>query len=110
MEQPTVRVIAFTQDHENYGDETRPHWKAKGGIEVLVAAISLEEALKGKKFLEGLVDAACEKIVVNNEMFERYVINWDLFFEGEMTPDEEMQMEYEGRIIYPPKTLDRLYA
>ena len=110
MTDANIRLIAFTQDHENYGDADAPHWKPKGGVEVRVATLTLEEAVRGQTYLQGLIDAALPSIEYAGDMFERSVINWSVFFEGEYTPDENDQMEYEGRITYPPHTIAELIA
>lgn len=98
-----VRVIVSTQDMKNKGDELNPCWRPDGGSDYVVAAISIEEAAKGAQYIqETYVDPVLDKIEIDNEFFQSYVIDWNLFFEGELTWFEKSQLEYDGVIDHAP--------
>ena len=103
----TVRLVAITQDYENCGENGRDHWKAKGGIEVLVASLTIEEASMGPAALQARVDAARCIVECQGDEFERQIIGWNLYFAGELTPDEKLCVEFEEEIT-PPYTLQEL--
>jgi hypothetical protein len=103
----TVRLVAITQDYENYGENGRDHWKAKGGIEVLVATLTIDEASMGQSALQALVDVARNIVECQGNEFERRIIGWNLYFAGELTPDEKLCVEFEEEIT-PPYTLESL--
>lgn len=102
------RLVAYTQDWENYGDAETPRWKPKGGSEFVIAELSLEDAAKGYTFLRGLVEAAAEKINYRDDMFDCWMIDWELLGEGELTPFERDQMRFDGRIDYPPRKIEEM--
>lgn len=99
-----VRVIAETQDFSNYGDENDPYWKAKGGTEYLVAVIPLSEAVKGSAHInETYVEPVLDRIEIDNPMCRCQFIGWELYFEGELTENELLSLQYDGVIDYPPR-------
>ena len=105
-----IRLVAFTQDCENYGTAEQPSWKFKGGVEVLVSILTMDEAVKGHDFLKGLINKATPLINSKSDLFEREVMDWGLFQVGEYTPDERDQLDFEDRILYPPYTIAELSA
>jgi hypothetical protein len=102
----TMRLIAFTQYHENYSDSSRPYWKAKGGNEYVIAKLSMEAVIKlGQKGMQKMVDDASKKINIETAMVQEYVIDWDIV-QG-LTQDEKSQMEYEGKVIYRAQPVEK---
>jgi len=84
----TARLIVTCQYCENYGDVANPYWKCKGGTEYQIATLTIADAMKGEKYLQGLVDAAALNNF--NDYTQEYVICWGLFWDGEQTADEEI--------------------
>lgn len=107
------RLVLVTQVRENYAahqhgeDEgVQPYWKCKGGTEYLVASISLEEAVKGQEYLEQTyIIPAQAKVRRYDWYYEEWPIDWSLLAPRELTYDEKLQQEYDGRITYPPSPL-----
>jgi len=107
-----MKIVLYTQCFENYGahdwsgEGTCPqYWKAKGGSEFQVdRTLSYNEAIDAA-LVKSLVDTAMNKINHRNDYFEEYVIDWELLEDNAPTPYEKTQMEWEGRVAYPRKTL-----
>ena len=104
----TIRLVAYTQDWENYGENGQARWKAKGGIEVIIANLTVDEACRGQAVLQRMVDMARPIVDHKCDDFERTIIGWSLVFDGELTNDERLQMEFDGKITNPPFTLENL--
>jgi hypothetical protein len=106
-----ARLIVHTQVHENYGahdwdgtGECPQYWKAKGGSDYLVAELSVEDAMKGPQHIQALVNAALPRIESCDEYWHEYVIDWGLYWEGELTHDEQMYADFGedySRIVLP---------
>ena len=99
------RLIAFTQDHENYawledgslGTGDNAYWKAKGGSDWCVAELTQQEVTAlGQTGMQALVDAACPKVEQNNDGYRSYILDWEIFSPGEMTQTEKDYKEFEG--------------
>lgn len=111
----TFRLILVTQYRENYGahawDGTGAcpqHWKNKGGSEYIAATLTTEEAAKGQTYLQATyVDPARPLVEKDNEYDQEWIIDWELLGPGELTHDEKLQLEFDGRIVEPPTDLTR---
>lgn len=68
-------------------------WKPKGGSEYLITEVTLEEATKGEAYLKSLVDAATPSIEANDDYDREYIIGWGLYWDGELTDEEELCKE-----------------
>lgn len=100
-----MKLMIFTQVHENYGSESDPYWKPKGGDDYFVP-VSMDDLLASEDkaaFLRGLVDAARAVIEQRNCMFEEYIIDWSLEDDSFRTEFESSQLEWDGCIMYPSK-------
>lgn len=93
----TARLIVTTQYYENYGAHTwdgkgecPQYWKPKGGSEYLIAEITLDEAVRGEAYLKSLVNTAAPSIEANDDYNHEYIIGWGLYWDDELTADEEM--------------------
>jgi hypothetical protein len=102
-----MKLLITTQVYENYawnedgsigkGDDA--YWKAKGGDEYVVTGIwDEEEAVTAVMVLR-------KDIEKDTDYYREQVIDWQLLDNEELTPFEQDQMEYEGRIVYPAKEL-----
>jgi hypothetical protein len=91
-------AVIHTQVYENYGEADAPYWKPKGGEQVKVtnlpAGISMFDLSRSAVVLE-----------VGEPMFMQHVV--DISFEEDdyMSDFEISQLEYEGKIAFPEKSL-----
>ena len=102
-----MKVIVFTQVYENYawredgtiGTGAEAYWKAKGGDEYVITGIwDEEEATVAVMALRDQIEKA-------NDYMTETIVDYQLADEDELTPFEQSQLEYEGRIVYPAKEL-----
>ena len=102
-----MKLLITTQVYENYawnedgsiGTGEAAYWKAKGGDEYVVTGIwDEEEAVTAVMVLR-------KDIEKDTDYYREQVIDWQLLDNEELTPFEQDQMEYEGRIVYPAKEL-----
>ena len=89
-----AKLLIQTQVLENYGTESEPYWKAKGGGDYVVknfrkfnAATEVVMALRGQ-------------VEQDNEFVREYIIGWEVVADDYLTEFERSQLEYEGRITY----------
>lgn len=100
-----MKLMIFTQVHENYGSESDPYWKPKGGDDYFVP-VSMDDLLASENkaaFLRGLVDAARAVIEHRSSMFEEYIIDYSLEDDDFRTEFETSQIEWDGTCFYPSK-------
>lgn len=98
-----MKLMIFTQVHENYGSEDQPYWKPKGGDDYFVP-VSMDDLLASEDkaaFLRGLVDAARALIEERNCMYEEYIIDYSLEDDSFRTEFESSQIEWEGTCWHP---------
>lgn len=96
-----VRLIAMRSLRENYGahgwdgkGECPQYWKCKGGDEVLVATLDLQEVVAmGKAGISKLMDEAMPYIHGRDEYSELTVEDYVLLYGDEKSPDELMYEE-----------------
>jgi hypothetical protein len=104
-----MKIIAYTQVLENYGTAELPRWKGKGGSTYIVARLSVQAAaeLALRNGLLPLVNEAFIKsdVEAGGDFYSEYLLDWELVEDDYLTDDEKLQIEYEGKIIYPPKDL-----
>jgi len=95
-----AKLMISTQVYENYGSAEKPHWKAKGGCDYAVKSFNgnYSKAL-------AVVKALRDKIEQDNEYFREHIIDWAIEADDYLTEDERLQIQYEGKIIYPAKEL-----
>ena len=101
-----MKLMVATQYLENYGDDIHTRWKHKGGWDYCVARLSYQEAAAlGFKGMDAMVQELVKKfnIVYANNMAEEYLLDWSLEEDNFITHDEELQLEYEGKITHPHK-------
>jgi len=103
-----MKVVIFTQVYENYawredgtlGTGTEAYWKAKGGDEYVVTGIwDEEEATTAVMVLRDQIEKA-------TDAYTETIVDWKLLDEDELTPFEQDQLEYEGRIMFPAKVIE----
>ena len=94
-----AKLLISTQVHENYGDKVNPHWKPKGGDDYVVKNFT-----DFGKVTETVM-ALRSTIEVDNEVFQEYIIGWEVVADDYLTQFEKDQLEYEGKIRFSPKEL-----
>jgi len=100
-----MKLMIYTQVHENYGSEDQPHWKAKGGDDYFVP-VSMDALLASEnkaEFLKELVDAARAVIEHDGSGYQEYIIDWSLEDDSFRTEYEQSQLEWETTCWYPSK-------
>ena len=95
-----MKVLITTQYSENYGTESDPYWKFKGGSEYFISNVDPLKVAPGL-----LVEQVRSKIEYSNPMSEEYILDWELVADDYMTEFERSQLEYEGKIMFPCKEL-----
>ena len=98
------RIVIHTAIRENYGSPDNPYWKNKGGESYFIADVSLEDAQKGRDYLERLVDdVMLDEPLINCDMFEEALVNWELIHANELEQDY-IFVQQDGR---DPRDVDR---
>ena len=90
-----MMLVISTQCYENYGTETDPYWKAKGGSEYKIlgvpANVDLDEVVT-------LVRGDIEK---SNDYVQETIIGYGLEADDYLSWFEKSQLEYDGDIEFP---------
>lgn len=95
-------IHVMTQDYENYGDATRPYWKPKGGSIIVLTGFAVPaDPSQIDAAVEAVVNAHRDTIEIHNDYCESDIIGWKMVPAGTLTEDEQMQMEYDGRVDVP---------
>lgn len=75
-------LLITTQVYENYAfdangspDAENPHWKAKGGDDIIVTGVDLDST---EMEVDYIVDALRETVEQDNAMFREYIIGTQL--------------------------------
>ena len=102
-----MKLHIYTQDQENYGahdwdgeGECPQRWKFKGGEDFFIPKFKGGDEAATMAVL-GLRD----QIEENNDYFRRQIVGWAIVPNDFMTDFEKSQLEYDGSIAYPAKTL-----
>ena len=96
-----MNIHIDTQIHENYGTPEAPYWKAKGGRTIVVTGFTHPLNDRIGAAAKAVVDAVAPSVIADNDYFSEYIIDWSLADADALTHDEQMQMEFDGRISYP---------
>ena len=94
-----AKLLITTQVEENYGDKVNPYWKPKGGSDYVIKNFT-----DFNKVTETVM-ALRSTIEVDNEVFQEYIIGWEVVSDDYLTQFEKDQLEYEGVIRFSPKEL-----
>ena len=100
------KLLIQTQVYENYGAHdwdgtgTCPeYWKAKGGSEYFVSNINtIEEAHK-------IMLSVRAQVEENSMYYSEHIIDWSIVADNFMTEYEKAQLDFEGSIRFPTKTI-----
>lgn len=93
-----VMLVISTQYRENYGTDTDPFWKSKGGNDYKILGVPLNVDY------EAIVSAS--GIGYSNAYSEEYVIGWSIENDDYLSWFERSQLEHEGSIRFPESTME----
>jgi hypothetical protein len=112
-----MKIIINTQVHENYGahdwdgkGECPQYWKAKPGCDYVIENISMDDVLaadNASNYLRGIIDQYRSKFENDSEYYQEYLIDWNLEEDDFLTQYEQEQLEFYGKISYPPQVLNK---
>jgi hypothetical protein len=95
-----MMLVIQTQYMENYGTETEPYWKMKGGDMVKVLGVPLNIDYSA------VVDMVAPEIEYKNPFAEKYIIGWGIESDDFLSSFERGQLEYEGEIVFKEPTIE----
>jgi hypothetical protein len=95
-----MMLVIETQYLENYGTETEPYWKFKGGdmVKVLNVPLNIDYS--------AVVDMVSPQIEYKNAFAEKYILGWGLEPDDFLSPFEKGQLDYDGEIAYKEPEID----
>jgi hypothetical protein len=96
-----VKILITTQYRENYGTETDPYWKMKGGEDYFILAVDPLQQAPGV-----LVEQVRDQIEYSNPRSEEYIVDWRLVSDDYVTDFERDQLDLDGEIRFPAKILE----
>ena len=96
-----MKILITTQYRENYGTESDPYWKFKGGSDYFILAVDPLKTAPGL-----LVEQVRDRIEYSGEFTEEYILHWQLVADDALSPSEQDQLELDGEIRYPARVLE----
>lgn len=90
-----MMLVISTQCYENYGTETDPYWKAKGGSEYKILGVPTNVDL------DEVVTLVRGDIEKSNDYVQETIIGYGLEADDWLSDFERSQLEYDGDIEYP---------
>jgi len=96
-----MKILITTQYKENYGTESDPYWKFKGGEDYFILDVDPLKVAPGL-----LVEQVRGQIEYADAMSEEYILDWQLVEDSALSPFEQDQMEFDGEIRYPARVLE----
>ena len=96
-----MKILITTQYRENYGTESDPYWKFKGGSDYFILAVDPSRTAPGL-----LVEQVRDQIEHAGAMTEEYSLDWQLVEDSALSPFEQDQLELDGEIRYPAQVLE----
>ena len=108
-----MQLLITTQIQENYGahdwdgeGECPQYWKFKGGEDFFLPLDGFNPEYEfDDKRLEMIVDSVRDQVEWDNPASRQYIVGYDVVEDDYRTEYEVQQLEYEGRVAYPVKTL-----
>ena len=92
-----MKLYIYTQYAENYGYR----WKMKGGNEYFIPCG--QSITPARAY--AMVQLASSKIEYKNDEAEEYIIGFDIVEDDFQTDYERSQLEYDGKVQFPTKTI-----
>ena len=96
-----MKILITTQYRENYGTESDPYWKFKGGSDYFILDVDPLKTAPGL-----LVEQVRSEIEHAGAMTEEYILDWELVADDALSPFEQDQLELDGEIRYPAQVLE----
>lgn len=96
-----MKILITTQYRENYGTETDPYWKMKGGENYFIPGVDPLQQAPGV-----LVEQVRASIEYSNPRSEEYIVDWSLVPDDYLTDFERDQLELDGEIRFPARILE----
>ena len=93
-----MMLVISTQCYENYGTETDPYWKAKGGSEYKILGVPTD--VDSDEILS-IVRRSMPIIEQDNDYFQTTIIGYGLEADDWLSGFERSQLEYDGDIEFP---------
>lgn len=90
-----MMLVISTQCYENYGTETDPYWKAKGGSEYKILGVPTNVDL------DEVVTLVRGDIEKSNDYVQETIIGYGLEADDWLSDFERSQLEYDGDIEFP---------
>ena len=90
-----MMLVISTQCYENYGTETDPYWKAKGGSEYKILGVPTNVDL------DEVVTLVRGDIEKSNDYVQETIIEYALEADDWLSDFERSQLEYDGDIEFP---------
>ena len=95
-----AKLMITTQVLENYGSLEQPFWKAKGGSDYVVRNFT------DFNRVNAVVAQLRADIEIDNAFCSEYIVSWSVEDDDYLTEFEQSQLDYEGRIDFPPTELE----
>lgn len=95
-----MMLVISTQCYENYGTETNPYWKAKGGSEYKILGVPTDVDL------DEVVTLVRGDIEKSNDYVQETIIGYGLEADDYLSWFEKSQLEYDGSIQFAEPTID----
>ena len=96
-----MKILITTQYRENYGTESDPYWKNKGGDEYYILGVDPLKTAPGV-----LVEQVRGRIEYTNPRSEEYILDWQLVPDDFQTDFERDQLLFDGEIRYPTHVIE----
>ena len=90
-----MMLVISTQCYENYGTETDPYWKAKGGSEYKILGVPTDVDL------DEVVTLVRGDIEKSNDYVQETILGYGLEADDWLSGFERSQLEYDGDIEFP---------
>jgi hypothetical protein len=90
-----MMLVISTQCYENYGTETDPYWKAKGGSEYKILGVPTDVDL------DEVVTLVRGDIEKSNDYVQETIIGYGMEADDYLSDFERSQLEYDGDIEFP---------
>lgn len=103
-----MQIILLTQYRENYGahdwdgkGECPQYWKNKGGDCYVITDVDASDDLAAV-VQQGIDQLEC---CYTSDFSEEHLADWYVTNDGELTPAEKDQMEWDKKISYPSRRI-----
>lgn len=106
-----MKLHIISQYRENYGahdwdgkGSCPQYWKNKGGMDYYVP-LDMPFGEMTTTALQAVVNAVAGSIENASEYSTNHIIHWELVEDSFMCETEKLQLEFEGKIVYPAEIL-----